>query len=234
MKILHLTDSEGYTPILDKVLIEDLDFVIISGDISIGAKSLGRFIASFQKIRDAIPMQIPIYYIPGNREYEPFAYEISGMPNNIFPIHNKKVKITGKDNMIVWLVGFGSALPGINNNFVKSESEIYESLNLLFGSLNIEKVSSDKVILVSHNPPYNTKLDQAHLSPNVGSKSLRSIIEDYQPDICVCGHIHESYGIQELGKTICVNPGAVRDGKAAIIEINNEINIKLINIQITK
>lgn len=234
MKILHLTDSEGFSPILNKDLLDGLDCVIISGDISIGAKALARFIASFQKIRDAIPIEIPIYYIPGNREYEPFASEVTGLPQNVYPIHNRKIKISGKNNVNVWLVGFGSALPGINNNFVKEEPEIYDALNSLFLSLNQEKNSTDKVILVSHNPPYNTKLDQAHISPNVGSKSLRKLIEEYQPDICVCGHIHESFGIQELGKTKCVNPGAVRDGKAGVIEINNEIIITLITIQITK
>jgi Icc-related predicted phosphoesterase len=229
-----LTDTEGFTPILNEDIVKGLDFVIISGDISIGAKALSRFIASFQKIRDAIPIHIPIYYIPGNREYEPFAYEFEGIPKNTFPIHNRKLKYSGKDGVTVWLVGFGSALPGINNNFVKNEPEIYDALTNLFISLKGEKNLDDKVILVSHNPPYNTKLDQAHMSPNVGSKSLRKIIEEYQPDICLCGHIHESFGIQELIKTKCVNPGAIRDGQAAVIEINKDIQIRLVQLQTTK
>ena len=54
-----------------------------------------------------------------------------------------------------------------------------------------------------------------------GSKMARRIIEQYNPILHLGGHIHESWGKDRIGKTILVNPGAVHEGKAAIVEIND-------------
>lgn len=74
-----------------------------------------------------------------------------------------------------------------------------------------------------HCPPYGTTLDQApqldaELKPklsasgpvmaSVGSKSVRAAIEKYQPLLGLHGHIHESKGYFNIGRTICVNPGS--------------------------
>lgn len=95
-----------------------------------------------------------------------------------------------------------------------------------------------KVIFVSHNSPYNTKLDKvtaedAHeiaKGKHVGSKMFKAILKKYQPLLSISGHIDESWGKQKIGKTLAVNCGAVHDGRGAIIEINdkNKINVKFI------
>jgi len=74
-----------------------------------------------------------------------------------------------------------------------------------------------------HCPPYNTNLDLApkltrDLRPvviagqviyeHVGSKAVRRVIEKYQPLIGLHGHIHESGGMDRIGKTVVVNPGS--------------------------
>jgi Icc-related predicted phosphoesterase len=41
-----------------------------------------------------------------------------------------------------------------------------------------------------------------------GSKSIRTAIETHQPMLGLHGHIHESAGVVNIGKTTCINPGS--------------------------
>ena len=78
-------------------------------------------------------------------------------------------------------------------------------------------------IMNFHCPPYATGLDDAPeldatLKPvirggrpsivPVGSHAVRDAIKKYQPPVSLHGHIHESRGVQRLGRTLCVNPGS--------------------------
>ena len=42
----------------------------------------------------------------------------------------------------------------------------------------------------------------------VGSKAVRDVIKRYQPVVGLHGHIHESKAAQQIGKTMCFNPGS--------------------------
>ncbi|MCW1301966.1 MAG: metallophosphoesterase, partial [Candidatus Parvarchaeota archaeon] len=65
-------------------------------------------------------------------------------------------------------------------------------------------------------PPYNTKLDKVGKNMNIGSQAVREMIETLKPDKCICGHIHETFGLEEkLGGTEVINAGP----KGKIIEI---------------
>lgn len=88
-----------------------------------------------------------------------------------------------------------------------------------------------------HCPPHGTPLDRApeltadlkvvldggepRIVP-VGSKAVRTLIEEIQPALSLHGHIHESKAVARIGKTTCVNPGSaysegVIDG--AVVEL---------------
>ncbi len=82
-------------------------------------------------------------------------------------------------------------------------------------------------ILISHNPPLNSIADKTSAGTHVGSEALRECLEEYQPDICICGHIHESVGQQKLGRTLVVNPGSFLHGAYAILRIDKEISVFL-------
>jgi Icc-related predicted phosphoesterase len=43
----------------------------------------------------------------------------------------------------------------------------------------------------------------------VGSTAVRTAIERHQPLLSLHGHIHESRGVQRIGRTVCINPGSV-------------------------
>lgn len=96
----------------------------------------------------------------------------------------------------------------------------------------------NKIIFVSHNIAYHTKLDKIKkkflkevkkghygksnrkLSRHYGSKMAKKIVDQYHPLLALGGHIHEGMGKQKLGRTMLVNPGSAHEGKAAIIELN--------------
>jgi Icc-related predicted phosphoesterase len=43
---------------------------------------------------------------------------------------------------------------------------------------------------------------------NVGSLAVRKAIDKHQPMLGMHGHIHESRGTYNLGRTFCINPGS--------------------------
>jgi Icc-related predicted phosphoesterase len=79
-------------------------------------------------------------------------------------------------------------------------------------------------ILVSHAPPVQTRTDRLLNGNHVGSRAVRTFIEEKQPRLCITGHIHESRGEDYIGRTIVLNPGMIKDG--GYIEIVHE-NSKL-------
>lgn len=127
----------------------------------------------------------------------------------------------------------GHSAPGIvKSKAFRKNKKILEKL--------FNKFKKEKIIFVSHNTVYDTKLDilsqkarknaskgfHGKLAKKIkkfkhyGSKMARKMINKYHPLLHIGGHIHESAGKDKIGKTILVNPGAVYEGKAAIIEIN--------------
>lgn len=67
-------------------------------------------------------------------------------------------------------------------------------------------------VLISHNPPKDTACDTIGDNIHVGSVAVREFIEKKQPDICICGHIHEAKGTDRIGRTVIINPGTLAEG----------------------
>jgi uncharacterized protein len=75
---------------------------------------------------------------------------------------------------------------------------------------------------VPHAPPFDTSLDRIFSGRHVGSTAVRQFVEQAQPHVVVCGHIHESRGTAELGASKMVNCGSARDGYYACVHIEND------------
>lgn len=83
-------------------------------------------------------------------------------------------------------------------------------------------------ILLSHVPPFDTKVDTLHNGRHVGSKAIRTIIEQYQPELCITGHIHEAKGHDMIGRTPVYNHGMLRqDGWIQIDIQQSQLTITL-------
>lgn len=137
--------------------------------------------------------------------------------DNILFSENKTVILGEKNEMIT----SGNANPTPwNCPRDISEESLYKLLEQKIATLNDVRGS----IFNIHVPPYGTVIDKAPmldkskgkavtfaghtLSESVGSKSVRELIEKYQPMLTMHGHIHEGKGVCKLGRTICVNPGS--------------------------
>jgi hypothetical protein len=93
-----------------------------------------------------------------------------------------------------------------------------EHLTQIIGDLASKVKDMKNAIFNIHVPPYNSKLDEApKLTEDmkakaefvpVGSTAVRDAIEKYQPLLGLHGHIHESRGAINIGRTLCVNPGS--------------------------
>jgi Icc-related predicted phosphoesterase len=77
-------------------------------------------------------------------------------------------------------------------------------------------------ILVSHNPPKDTACDALPGGAHVGSEAVRAFIEKAQPDICLCGHIHEGRATDRVGRTLVVNPGPLAQGGYVAVRLRND------------
>ena len=75
------------------------------------------------------------------------------------------------------------------------------------------------VLMVCHTPPANTATDRISAGQNVGSPTVRAFIEKYQPAVCITGHIHESPGVDRIGRTTVVNAGLLREGGYIVVTL---------------
>ena len=82
-------------------------------------------------------------------------------------------------------------------------------------------------VVLSHAPPRNNKLDRTMFFENVGSVALRDFVDRTQPDLVICGHIHEGRGIGSMGKTTVVNCGPGAAGSYALVEVGETIQVEL-------
>jgi Icc-related predicted phosphoesterase len=153
---------------------------------------MGAFLAKKKKV----------LFVPGNHDSfatADFLTEFYGVKN----IHGYSVKYQE-----VGIFGCGFANVGLNQ---MHEEEFRTTLKNAFEGIKDFK----KKIMVTHVHPSNSKMEKfSKFIP--GSSGIRKAIEELQPDIMLCSHVHEADGIEELiGKTRVINAG--RNGK--IIEL---------------
>jgi uncharacterized protein len=82
-------------------------------------------------------------------------------------------------------------------------------------------------IFCPHAPPHGTSCDLLRSGEHVGSPALRELVERERPDVVLCGHIHESRGLDEIGPTRVANPGPVGAGHYALVEIGEDVSVSL-------
>lgn len=197
---IFLGDIHGETRNIHKIKdVQNAQAIVITGDIGKSGtvhdtqKVLQEF-AAFQKNQTKIYAQI------GNMDSLQVDTYLS---DNHMNLHGNLIKFE-----TIALFGTGGSLP--TPFFTKSEfSEDFYRENLKqFLSLPQDLLT----IFVSHNPPYGTLCDRLKSGKHVGSKAVLEFIQDYQPDFCICGHIHESRAKDIIGKTKVYNLGDFASG----------------------
>jgi Icc-related predicted phosphoesterase len=90
-----------------------------------------------------------------------------------------------------------------------------------------EIASARTRVFVPHAPPYGTACDRLRSGEHVGSRTLRGFVDRERPDVVLCGHIHESRGVDDLGPTRVVNPGPVTAGHFALVDAGDRVSVEL-------
>ncbi|MBU0957253.1 MAG: metallophosphoesterase family protein [Nanoarchaeota archaeon] len=88
-----------------------------------------------------------------------------------------------------------------------------------------KKILDRDSVFVSHNCPYYIldKIAQGEMKgKHYGSWLTKELIKKFNPFLVICGHMHENWGKKKVGRTWVVNPGAVVDGKAVLIDVDEE------------
>ncbi|MCH8945677.1 MAG: metallophosphoesterase [Nanoarchaeota archaeon] len=199
IKILAVGDVHGDERLIKnlskKAKEENVDLVILAGDLTFAEQSVKNIVGPFIKEKKQVLL------IPGNHESVATADFLEEMYSNTKNIHGDSFI---KGNLGVF--GAGGADIGIHQI---GESEIFELLKK--GNENVKGL--DKKIMVTHIHPRGSK---SEFSGFKGSKSVRKAIYEFEPDIAIFAHIHEAAGTEEkIGKTRAINVS----GKGKIFEI---------------
>lgn len=146
-----------------------------------------------------------ILAVPGNCDHPEVSQYLA----------DRGVSLDGRRMIVdgVGFVGVGGSLPcpgGATPNEI-GEQQFAQALEDAAGPLP----PGMPMILVSHQPPYDTKVDAVIHGRHVGSTSVRQFIRDRQPLLCFTGHIHEGRGIDTIGVCQVINPGPLREGRYA-------------------
>jgi len=188
-KILAVGDIHGDTGLTKKLAErakkENVDLVILAGDLTFIEQSVKNIIGPFTKAKKQVLL------IPGNHESNATINFLTEMYSNASNIHGYHFK---RDDLGIFGVGNADVGP-----FSITEKEIWELLKS--GHEKIKDLK--KKIMVTHMHPRGSK---SEFSWFPGSKAVRKAIKEFQPDVLITAHIHEAGGIEEtIGKTKVIN-----------------------------
>jgi Icc-related predicted phosphoesterase len=217
MKILAIADFHGSLDASKRAALKakniGADVVVVCGDIT----HFGSIEHAEKVLSPLTALKLPILYVPGNCD-----------PPSLIEREIKDIQcIHGKCQTIGNLSFIGAGSIPINRVH-PSPLEISDEEILAALTQGLRQCKSPRsVIVVAHSPPLNTKLDIAHFGGHVGSSSLRHFIEQNQPLVVFCGHIHEARGIDQIGDTVIANTGPARHGYCAIANFNKKVEVQL-------
>lgn len=195
MKILAAGDLHGdmasVRKLAERAEKEKVDLVILTGDITQEDKStdnmIGPFLAKHKKV----------LFVPGNHD----SFATADFLAEIYPIRNMHGYTVKYED--IGFFGCGGANIGLSQ---LKESEIFNLLKE--GSDKLNHMSGiKKKVMLTHVHPSQSKMEQfSRFVP--GSKGIKQAVDEFQPDILLCSHVHEAEGIEEkIGKTLVINVG---------------------------
>jgi len=203
-RVLCVTDAHGADAALaalEKFLSgQKPDLVLMGGDFTHVGKPedyAQKFLVVIEKAG------VPVFAVHGNMD----SPEVKGLiEKRGVSIHAKNVKWKGFE-----FAGLGGGPKSVLSTLIEYEND--EAAKF------IEGIIGPETIVLSHAPPYGTKADDIGNGVHIGMPALREAVEKIQPRAVICGHAHENQGIERIGKTLVIKVPALKDGKAALVEL---------------
>lgn len=191
MKLFCFTDTHANEKVFS--LIEKNikkykpDLLVCTGDVTLFLKGLDEFFKRLEKFG------IPVVFIHGNHELEGEIRKLTKKYDYIKFVHKNGYRL---GNYL--FVGYGGG--GFSNVYPEFEHfipKVKEKIKL-----------DDIVILLTHAPPYGTKLDFLPYFGHVGSRTAMRAIKELKPKLVICGHLHENFHkMDKLHNVLIINPG---------------------------
>jgi len=187
-KILAIGDIHGdaglVKKLVERVKKENVDLVILAGDITLAERSIENIVGPFIKTKKQVLL------IPGNHESAAtidFLSKMYGAKN----IHGYGLRIGD-----VGIFGAGTADIGVNS---VGESGISELLR----KAHEEVKDAKRKVMVTHMHPSGSK---AEMFGFPGSRAIRRAVDKFKPEVLVNAHLHEAGGMEEkIGNTRVIN-----------------------------
>jgi Icc-related predicted phosphoesterase len=152
------------------------------------------------QIRELAKYKKPVISTWGNTDIhntEALVKEAKEFKNYRFPV-NKIVKFNGYNIFV--------KVPWHHDFPEKPDKRIFARLK-----------KTKNLIILTHYPPYGI-LDEVK-GKKTGQRFYRKIIDEAKPLLFICGHIHEGQGMKKHKKTLVLNAGNVKSGRAVLIEL---------------
>ncbi len=215
MRVLVLSDfhgrAEAFLEAATRVKKVGAELIIICGDIT----NFGPAKKAQALLSPIIESNVQVLYVPGNCDLP------SLLENKIEGAHSIHESCAKVDGLV--FIGVGGAQSGpLNTPLEFPDPEISAIL-----ARGLSKcLSPERLVLVSHVPPFKTKVDLAFNGKHIGSQSVRRFVEDKKPLAVFCGHVHEARGSDNLSDTVILNPGPARHGYYAVADINDKVEVR--------
>ncbi len=215
MKIVSFGDVHMATRNLARMdaVMRDTDLVIVSGDLT----NFGGIDDARKVINDVRRACDHLLALPGNLdtgEVIPFL-EREGIA-----LHGHGLVL---DGVAIFGCG-GSNITPFKTPTELTEDEIYATLARGYAEVSHTR----PLLMVCHTPPFETRCDRIAGGRAVGSTAARRFIEEFKPDLCISGHIHESAGVDMIGPTTIVNAGPFKDGGYIVVQTaNGKLDVRL-------
>jgi Icc-related predicted phosphoesterase len=215
MKILVIADMHGYSDdisrFFNRIDASSFDLIICPGDFTDMFNHPPGFsqhnIAELN-LQKLVAFGTPVMCVPGNHD----PYEIIDVFEEYgVNLHGKVRSFHGESFM-----GWGGALTHFNTAFEPTVEETKEALE------RMSAAAGPRPILVVHNPPHNTRLDLIATGEHVGSPAIREFVEKASPKLVISAHIHESRGVDRVGKSVLFYPGPFYAGMYGVVTITGD------------
>ena len=206
MKLLCLSDIHGEAAGLQDFLkeVNGVDAVVVAGDIT----HLGGAAEAHAILDPLLESGARVLAVAGNMDREGVRELLREMD---LDLHGRGLVLGS-----VGIMGLGGGTPSpFSTPWELTESDARNAL----ASGIIQISSSSYKVLVSHAPPQGTRIDRSSTGRHVGSKPVREFLLSGAVDLCISGHIHEAAGEDTVGNARCVNLGAFKEGRYALVTI---------------
>jgi hypothetical protein len=189
------------------VELSTADLLILSGDLTnFGGRREARQV--LEAARSYCPA---VLAVPGNLD----------RPEVIEFLQTEQASLHGLDRRINQLGVFGCGGSNITPFHTPLEYQ-EEELGAILDQAYAAVADAPLQLMVSHAPPHATRLDRLTTGAPVGSLSVRRFIARHQPQICLTGHIHESPGIDRIGRTKILNAGPFCAGGYIVVRCEGD------------